>query len=166
MRILKLLSEEEFEVEGDLGIGDVVKTIKTAKTDKTADSLAIVISISHEESEISKYLGIEADRLGDFMPDLSAGSRVARCFILYCNKHPKPGEEVELADDSELRKVHLLTGEFSIPYLVSMMKKCRERLWIVRDYLERLARAIPEERDVIEILKAEVEYRMLREMEG
>ncbi|MBO8182270.1 MAG: hypothetical protein H0Z28_05685 [Archaeoglobus sp.] len=156
MKILRLLSDEEFEVEGDLRIGDVLKA---------ANTLAIVISISHDESEIGRYLGIETEKLVDFLPDLSEGRRVARCFILHCNEHPKPGEEVEIADDDELRGIHLASGEFSVPYLVSMMKKCRERLWVVRDYLERLANAIPEEKDVIGILKAEVEYRMLKDME-
>ena len=157
MRVTKLLSDEEFEVEGDLRIGDVVRA---------AESFGIVISIYHEEPEISKYLGIGAEKLEEFLPDLSPGGRVARCFILQCKNHPKPGEEVELADDNQLKEIHLSGGELSIPYLISLMKKCKDRLWIVRDYLERLAKAIPEERDVIEILKAEVEYRMLKDMEG
>jgi|Deesub1362A_J573_1020465.scaffolds.fasta_scaffold07305_3 hypothetical protein len=157
MRIVKLLSDEEFEVAGNLKIGDVVKAGK---------SVAMVISLHHEEPELSKYLGIEAERLGDFLPDISVGERIARCFILHCVEHPKPGEEVELVGEEELKRIHLSSGGFSIPYLISLMKKCRDRLWIVRNHLEKLTSIIPEERELIEILKAEIEYRMLRDMEG
>jgi hypothetical protein len=157
MRVIKLLSDEEFEVEGDLRVGDVIKA---------GGSFGIVTSIYHEEAELTKYLGIEAEKLGEFLPDLSGGERIARCFILQCEEHPKPGDEVKIVDDRELKKLHLSGGEFSIPYLISLIKKCRERLWIVRDHLERLAKTIPEEKSLIDILKAEVEYRMLRDMEG
>jgi hypothetical protein len=156
MKILRLLSDDEFEVEGELNVGDVIKT---------AESLAIVLSLYHEDSEISKYFGMEAGKIKEFMPDLAGGERIAKCFVLHCKNLPKPGEEVELADDKELRCIHLIDGEFSVPYLIALMKKCRDRLWVVRDYLNRLMRAIPEEKEVIEIIKAEVEYRMLKSME-
>ncbi len=156
MKILRLISDDELEVEGELKVGDVIKT---------AESLAIVLSLYHEDSEISKYLGVEAEKIREFMPDLTDGKRIARCFVLHCKNLPKPGEEVEVADDEELRRIHLIGGEFSVPYLIALMKKCKDRLWVVRDYLNRLMRAIPEERGVIEIIKAEVEYRMLKSME-
>ncbi|AGK60399.1 hypothetical protein Asulf_00370 [Archaeoglobus sulfaticallidus PM70-1] len=155
MKVIRILSQDEFEIDGDLKEGDVVRV---------GDCYAIVIKIYHEESELLRYLHNEGE-IRSYLPDINLGRRIARCLSIKKDFVPEIGADAEIVDDSELKKAHLVDGEFSMPYLVQMMRKCRDRMWIVRDYLERLMRAIPEERDVIEIIKSEVEYSMLRDVE-
>jgi hypothetical protein len=132
---------------------------------KTSGTFAIVVDIIHEEPEIVKYLNVDAEKVRKFMPDLALRGRIAKCISLVCKRPPEPGEDVELADFSDLREIHFSNGEFCMPYLTSLIRKCRDRLWIVKEYLNTLMDAIPEEREVIEIIRAEVEYGMLRGVE-
>jgi len=151
------MSHEEFEVEGELSVGDVIKA---------GEAFAIVLTHYHEESEFIRYAGqIEREKVEKFMPDLISGRRVARCMILRSDTAPRPGDEVRHVDDETLKKMHYMDGEFSMPYLIPLMKKCKDNLWVLRDYIKRLMEIVPEERDVLEIILAEIEYGMLRGVE-
>ncbi len=164
-RVVRVLNHCEFEAEvnEEVSVGDIVLC---------GDLMAIVASIHQEESEYVKYLGdVDRETISKFIPDIADDRRVARCIIL-CRTNleeprrtPKIGEELVPVDDDRLRRIHTANGEFRIPYLIPLMERCRKDLSLVRSLLIRLMNVIPEERELLEIILAEVEYSRMREMQ-
>jgi hypothetical protein len=91
--------------------------------------------------------------------------RIAKCITLFCDSPPSPGEDVSIANTEEIVLLHTKEGDFSMPYLSLLIKKCRDRLWVVKRHLERLESILPEQKEIIEIIKSEIEYEMLRGVE-
>ena len=164
-KVVRVLNHCEFEAEvnDEVSVGDIVTC---------GDLIAIVASIHQEESEYVKYLGdVDRETISKFIPDVADERRVARCIVL-CRKNleepksaPKIGEELRIVSDEELRKVHYSNGEFRIPYLIPLLDRCRKDLSLVRSLLLRLMDVVPEERELLEIILAEIEYSRMREMQ-
>jgi len=161
MRILKILNHDEFEVEGDLAVGDLICC---------NEILAIVTSIYQEESEYSEYIDrLETEDIKRFLPDLVEGKRVARCLAL-CNTNlgdvvslPEVGAKVDRIENENLRNLHLKDGGLKIPYLIKLLKT--SNIEVARRLVLRLMDLIPEERDLLEIILAEIEYNRMRGIE-
>ena len=163
-RVIRVIDHGEFEAEvEDVSVGDVVLC---------GDLIAIVASIHQEEPEYAKYLSdLDREEIKSFIPDVSEGRKIARCISL-CRidleepkSAPKIGEELRIVSDEELRKVHYSNGEFRIPYLIPLLDRCRKDLSLVRSLLLRLMDVVPEERELLEIILAEIEYSRMREMQ-
>ncbi len=163
-RVIRVISHSEFEVEvEEISIGDLILC---------GDILAIVSSIHQEEPEYAKYLGeLDREEIRKFMPDISEGKKVARCICLCridlndIRSTPKIGEEIEIVSDELLRRIHYSNGEFRIPYLISFIERCKKDVDLIRLLLNRLMNVIPEERDLIEIILAEIEYTRMKGVE-
>ncbi len=161
MKIVKILSHDEFEVEGDLAVGDVVNC---------KGIMAIVVSIHQEGSEYSDYMHrMETEDIKKFLPDLVEGRRIAKCLAL-CTTNlddaftlPEIGTEVEKIDKDNLRNIHLKNGELRIPYLVKLLK--RSNIDVARNLVLKLIEVIPEEKDLLEIILAEIEYKRMKGLE-
>ncbi len=163
-RVIRVISHSEFEAEvKDVSVGDLVLC---------GDILAIVASIHQEESEYAKYLGeMDREEIRRFMPDISEGRKVARCICL-CKVNleeprtgPKIGEILTPVNDEKLRRIHFQDGEFKIPYLIQLMERCKRDYSLVRSLILRLMDVIPEERELLEIILAEIEYNRMRGVE-
>ena len=163
-KVVRVLSHSEFEAEvEDVSVGDIVLC---------GDILAIVASIYQEEPEYAKYLGeLDKEEIKSFIPDVSEGKKIARCISL-CKINleepktaPKVGEKLKPVDDEFLRKVHYANGEFRIPYLIPLMEKCKRDIGLVRSLLMKLMEIVPEERDLLEIILAEIEYTRMKGVE-
>ena len=163
-RVVRVLSHSEFEAEvEDVSVGEIVLC---------GDILAIVASVYQEEPEYAKYLGeLDREDIRMFMPDISEGKKVARCISL-CKINldeprtaPKIGEEIKPVSDELLREIHYSNGEFKIPYLIPLIDRCRRDVSLVRSLLLRLMDVIPEERELLEIILAEIEYSRMRGVE-
>lgn len=163
-RVIRVISHSEFEAEvGDVSVGDIVLC---------GDILAIVASVYQEEPEYAKYLGeLDREEIRRFMPDISEGKKVARCIAL-CKMDlgeprtaPKIGDELKPVSDEMLRSIHYSNGEFRIPYLIPLMERCRRDISLIRSLLMRLMDVIPEERDLLEIILAEIEYNRMKGVE-
>jgi len=160
MKIVKIISQDEFEVEGEFVLGDLIRS---------EDVLAVVISIYQEASEYSDYLGrLEVAEIKEFLPDLVEGRRVAKCLAL-STVHledvftlPRVGAEVSVVSKEELRDIHLKDGKLKIPYLVKLL---RSNIDVARRLILKLIEAIPEEKDLLEIILAEIEYNRMRGVE-
>jgi hypothetical protein len=160
-RVVRVLSHSEFEAEIDTEVGEVVKA---------GDVIAIVISVYQEEIEYLKYLGeLEKEEILRFLPDVSEGKKVAKCISL-CRadleeprKAPKIGDVVEKIEDEALKQMHYTNGEFRAPYLVSLLGRCD--ISIVKSFILRLMDLVPEERELLEIILAEIEYNRMRSVE-
>jgi DNA-directed RNA polymerase subunit F len=161
-KVLKVLSHSEFEAGIDAEVGDIVKA---------GDIVAIVSSIHQEEPEYIKYLSeLEKEEIRRFLPDISEGKKIARCIAL-CKTNlsearhaPKIGEEVERVEDGFLRQIHYANGELRMPYLIFLLQRCRD-VGVTRSLILKLMDLIPEERDLLEIILAEIEYSRMRGVE-
>jgi DNA-directed RNA polymerase subunit F len=163
-KVVRVLSHSEFEAEvEDVSVGDIVLC---------GDILAIIASIYQEEPEYAKYLSeLDKEEIKSFIPDVSEEKKIARCISL-CKINleepktaPKVGEKLEAVDDEFLRNVHYANGEFRIPYLIPLMEKCKRDIGLVRSLLMRLMEIVPEERDLLEIILAEIEYTRMKGVE-
>ncbi len=163
-RVVRVLSHSEFEAEvEDVAVGDIVLC---------GNLLAIVASIHHEEPEYAKYLGeLDREEIKLYMPDVSEGRKIARCITL-CDvnlgepkRAPKIGEILKPVDDETLRRIHYSNGEFRMPYLIPLIDRCRRDLSLVRSLLLRMMEVVPEERELLEIILAEIEYSRMRGVE-
>ncbi len=161
-KVIRVLSHSEFEAEIDAEVGDIVKA---------GDIVAIITSIYQEEPDYVKYLNeLERDEIRRFLPDISEGKKIARCIPL-CRTDlqeprstPKIGDTVEKIDDNFLRQIHYANGEFRVPYLISLLNRCND-VGIVRSLVLRLMDLIPEEKDLLEIILAEIEYNRMKGVE-
>lgn len=161
MKVLKVLNHDEFEVEGNLAVGDLICC---------NEILAIITSIYQEESEHSEYIDrLETEDIKRFLPDLVEGKRIARCLAL-CNTNlddiinlPEVGAKVDRVDDKDLRDLHLKNGELKIPYLIKLLKT--SNIDVARRLVLKLMDLIPEERDLLEIILAEIEYNRMKGVE-
>jgi len=163
-RVIKVISHSEFEAEvEDVSVGDIVMC---------GNILAIVASIHQEEPEYAKYLGeLDREEIKSFIPDVAEGKKIARCISL-CTLNleeprtaPRIGEVLKRVDDETLRNVHYSNGEFNIPYLIPLIDKCRRDPSLVRSLLLKLMEIIPEEKELLEIILAEIEYSRMRGVE-
>lgn len=163
-KVIRVLSHSEFEAEvEDVSVGDIVLC---------GDILAIVASVYQEEPEYAKYLGeLDREEIRRFMPDISEGKKVARCISL-CRINldeprtaPKIGDTLKPVSDEMLRNIHYSNGEFRIPYLIPLIERCKKDISLVRSLLMRLMEIIPEERDLLEIILAEIEYNRMKGVE-
>ncbi|AEA46705.1 hypothetical protein [Archaeoglobus veneficus] len=161
-RVVRVLSHAEFEAELDAEAGDVVRA---------GDIIAVVTSIHQEEPDYVKYLSdLEKEEIKKFLPDVAEGKKIAKCVVLCradlseARKSPKIGENVEKVDDIFLRELHFSSGEFRIPYLIPLLQKCKD-VSIARSLLYRLMELIPEEKELLKIILAEIEYSMMRGVE-
>jgi len=161
-KVVRVINHSEFEAEMDAEVGDVVKA---------GDIVAIVASIYQEEPDYVKYLNeLEKEEIRMFMPDISEGKKIAKCISL-CRMDlqeprntPKIGDIVEKVDDNFLRQMHYVNGEIRIPYLIPLLNKCND-VGIVRSLVLRLMDLIPEEKELLEIILAEIEYSRMRGVE-
>ena len=161
-RVLRVLSHSEFEAELDADAGDIVKV---------GDIIAIVTSIHQEEPEYVKYLSdLEREEIRKFLPDVAEGKKIAKCVVLCredlseARKSPRIGEDVVKVNDTFLRELHFANGEFRIPYLIPLLQKCKD-ISIARSLLSRLMELIPEEKELLDIIMAEIEYSMMKNVE-
>lgn len=161
MKVLKILSHDEFEVEGNLAVGDVICC---------GEILAIVTSIYQEESEYSDYMDrMDVEEIKKFLPDLIEGKRIARCLALCTTSFddvinlPEVGSRINKLGSEELREMHLKNGELKIPYLIKLLKT--SNIDVAKRLVLKLINLIPEERDLLEIILAEIEYNRMRGIE-
>jgi len=161
-KVVRVLSHSEFEAEVEVEAGDVVRV---------GDLVAIVVSVYQEEPEYVKYLSnLEKEEMEMFMPDITEAKKIARCVVLCrddlseTTKSPRIGDRVVRVDDIFLRNLHFSGGEFRIPYLISLLNKCKDTS-IARTLLSRLIEVIPEERELMSIILAEIEYSMMKGIE-
>ncbi len=161
-RVVRVISHNEFEAEMEVEAGDVVRV---------GELIAVVTSIYQEEPEYIKYLGnLEKEEMRTFLPDITEGKKIARCVVVCMNdlseakKSPRIGDEVVKVDDVFLRNLHFSGDEFRIPYLIPLLQKCKD-VSIARILLSRLMEVIPEEKELISVILAEIEYSIMRGVE-
>lgn len=160
MRVVRVNSRREFEVEGEVEIGTFVRV---------RNLVAVSAEVFQQEDEISKYLSKgDVERLKEFLPDLGEPKFVTR-FIVLMDVNSKPprtmpriGDEVAVMDGGEISHVHTAGGELSIPYLPYLIRRDRE---LAKAVVERLLELLPDHRDVLDIVLAEIEYSLLREVD-
>ena len=160
MRVLRVNSLREFEVDGEIEIGSFI----------SADNIiGISASIYQEEEEITKYLSKQdLETIKSFMPDLSEPKFVTRCYALMNSNFENPkslpriGSEVKLLDDEEIRELHIKDNELYIPYLPFLIKRDIE---LSKSVILKLINLFPEHRDLLEIIFAEIEFRLMEEVD-
>ncbi|AKG91698.1 hypothetical protein GAH_00977 [Geoglobus ahangari] len=160
MRVVRVNSRREFEVDGEVEIGTFVRV---------GDLVAVSAEVFQQEDEISKYLSKgDVERIRAFLPDLAEPNVFTRFVVLMDSRSraprtmPKVGDEVEIMDDAGVIEAHTSSGELSVPYLPYLMRRDRE---LARIVVERLSSLLPEYRDVLDIVLAEIEYSLLREVD-
>ncbi len=160
MKILRIIAPREFEIEGDLKIGDFVEC---------GNIIGIISHVYQEEPEIVKYIGgLDKEEIGRFLPDLSEAKTLSRCYSL-CTKDlteplnsPRIGERVRILNDDEIRRLHMRKDGIAIPYLPFLISK---NVDLAKRVVKRLISLFPEEKDVLEIILLEIEYNKLRRVE-
>jgi hypothetical protein len=111
---------------------------------------------------------LEKEEVKKFLPDVFKARRIAKCLLLCTEnledvtKIPKVGDKVEKVEDEELRQIHY-NGEFKIPYLIPLLEKVE--IPIIRALILKIMEIIPEEKDLLEIILAEIEYSRMRGVE-
>ncbi len=160
MKVLRANSLREFEVDGEIEIGSFVLA---------DDIIGVSATIYQQEEEITKYLSKEdLNTLRSFLPDLSEPKFVTKCYALMNSKLenpkslPKIGSDVRLLNDEEIKKIHLKNGELYIPYLPFLIKRDIE---ISRTVVLKLMNIFPEYKDLLEIIFAEIEFRIMEEVD-
>jgi hypothetical protein len=160
MKVLRVLSHNEFEVEIDSSVGDIVKI---------GNIIAIVTSIHQEEPDYVRYMGeLEKEEIKKYLPDIFKARRVVRCLSLCTSdlkdvrQAPKIGDKVEKVGDEEIRQIHY-DGELRIPYLIPVLQKTD--ISTVKALILKLIELIPEESDLLEIILSEIEYSRMRGVE-
>ncbi|HIP58658.1 MAG TPA: hypothetical protein EYH00_05085 [Archaeoglobus profundus] len=163
-KVIRVLNYSEFEAEvEEVSVGDIVIC---------GDILAMIVSIYQEEPEYTKYLGeLDREELRSFIPDISEGKKIARCLSL-CKINleeprtaPRIGDELKIVDDKFLREIHYANGELKIPYLITLLEKCKKDLNLIRSLLMRLMKIIPEEKELLEIILEGIEYTRMKGVE-
>ncbi|RLI74592.1 hypothetical protein DRO97_05645, partial [Archaeoglobales archaeon] len=76
---------------------------------------------------------------------------------------PEVGAKVDRIENENLRNLHLKDGGLKIPYLIKLLKT--SNIEVARRLVLRLMDLIPEERDLLEIILAEIEYNRMRGIE-
>ncbi len=160
MKVIRVNSRREFEVEGEVEIGTFVRV---------GNLVAVSAEIFQQEDEISKYLSKgDVERLRSFLPDLGEPEFVTK-FIVLMDTSSKPprmmpriGDDVAVMSNEEIARVHTAGGELSVPYLPYLIRRDRE---LAKSVVEKLAALLPDYRDVLDIVLAEIEYSLLREVD-
>ena len=160
MKVIKVNSLREFEVDGEISVGSFVLT---------DNIIGVSTTIYHQEEELTKYLSKgDMDMLRSFLPDISEPKYITRCYALMDTKLenpknlPKIGSDVEILDDDSIKKIHIKNGELYIPYLPFLIKKDID---VSRRVVTKLIELFPEYRDVLEIILAEIEFRLIEEVD-
>ncbi len=160
MKVVRVNSRREFEVEGEVEIGTFVRV---------GNLIAVSAEVFQQEDEISKYLSKgDVEKLRAFLPDLGEPKFVTRFLVLMdVNSRPprtmpRIGDEVVVMDWEEVAEVHTPDGELSIPYLPYLIRKDRD---LARFVVEQLLEMLPEHRELLDIVLAEIEYSLLREVD-
>ncbi|ADC65739.1 hypothetical protein Ferp_1590 [Ferroglobus placidus DSM 10642] len=153
MRVVRVLNSREFEVDGELSIGEFVKVGK---------ELAVVVEVYCEDPEIVKYMSkFDLDEIKEFLPDLAEPKNYARCFLL-SEGRVSIGEKVELAEDEEIKKVHWKDDDLYMPYIPELVSKYPK---VAIDVIKKLESLFPEEKDVLRIIKAGLEFSRIRRVD-
>jgi len=160
MKVVRVDSKKWFEAEGELSIGEFVKA---------GDVIAISAEVHQEEEEIVKYLSKgDVERIKAFLPDLGEPKFKTKFIILMDvegkepRNLPKIGDDVEIMDEREIAEVHFREGELSVPYLPYLMRKDRN---LARIAVMKLMDLFPEYREIFDVILAEIEYSLLKEVD-
>jgi|Deesub1362B_J571_1020462.scaffolds.fasta_scaffold00047_114 hypothetical protein len=165
MKVVAVKGFREFDVEGELQIGDFIRC---------GDLIGLVKGLRIEEPEFVSYLSkYDVDEIKRFMPDVVEVKKIAECITL-CDlklsdpvRTPEIGDDVVVLSDDEIRSLHMQSGQsgngFSIPYLLQLVD--RADISVIKRLLERLMRIIPEEKELLDILMCEVEYAIMKKMQ-
>ncbi len=153
MRVVRVLNSKEFEVEGELNIGEFVKV---------GDEIAVVVEVYCEDPEIVKYMSrFDIEEVKEFLPDLAEPKNYAKCFLL-SEGRVSVGEKVEIAEDERIREVHWKNGDLYMPYIPELVAKYPK---VAIDVIKKLESLFPEERDVLRIIKAGLEFSRIRRVD-
>ena len=153
MRVVRVLNSKEFEVEGELNIGEFVKV---------GDEIAVVVEVYCEDPEIVKYMSrFDIEEVKEFLPDLAEPKNYAKCFLL-SEGRVSVGEKVEMAEDERIREVHWKNGDLYMPYIPELVAKYPK---VAIDVIKKLESLFPEERDVLRIIKAGLEFSRIRRVD-
>ena len=153
MRVVRVLNSKEFEVEGELNIGEFVKV---------GDEIAVVVEVYCEDPEIVKYMSrFDIEEVKEFLPDLAEPKNYAKCFLL-SDGRVSVGEKVEMAEDERIREVHWKNGDLYMPYIPELVAKYPK---VAIDVIKKLESLFPEERDVLRIIKAGLEFSRIRRVD-
>lgn len=153
MRVVRVLNSKEFEVEGELNIGEFVKV---------GDEIAVVVEVYCEDPEIVKYMSrFDIEEVKEFLPDLAEPKNYAKCFLL-SEGRVSVGEKVEMAEDERIREVHWKNGDLYMPYIPELVAKYPK---VAIDVIKKLENLFPEERDVLRIIKAGLEFSRIRRVD-
>ncbi len=153
MRVVRVLNSKEFEVEGELNIGEFVKV---------GDEIAVVVEVYCEDPEIVKYMSrFDIEEVKEFLPDLAEPKNYAKCFLL-SEGRVSVGEKVEMAEDERIREVHWKNGDLYMPYIPELVAKYPK---VAIDVIKKLESLFPGERDVLRIIKAGLEFSRIRRVD-
>ncbi len=153
MRVVRVLNSKEFEVEGELNIGEFVKV---------GNEIAVVVEVYCEDPEIVKYMSrFDIEEVKEFLPDLAEPKNYAKCFLL-SDGRVSVGEKVEMAEDERIREVHWKNGDLYMPYIPELVAKYPK---VAIDVIKKLENLFPEERDVLRIIKAGLEFSRIRRVD-
>ncbi len=153
MRVVRVLNSREFEVEGELNAGEFVKI---------GNRLAVVVEVYCEDPEILKYIGrFELDEIKEYLPDLAEPKNYARCFLI-TDGRVGIGEIVEKAGDEFIKRVHWKENDLYMPYMPELVSKYPK---VAIDVIKKLEDLFPEERDVLKIIKAGLEFSRIRRVD-
>ncbi|WP_290902506.1 hypothetical protein [Ferroglobus sp.] len=153
MRVVRVLNSKEFEVEGELNIGEFVRV---------GNEIAVVVEVYCEDPEIVKYMSrFDIEEVKEFLPDLAEPKNYAKCFLL-SEGRVSVGEKVEIAEDERIREVHWKNGDLYMPYIPELVAKYPK---VAIDVIKKLESLFPEERDVLRIIKAGLEFSRIRRVD-
>lgn len=164
MKVVAVKGLREFDVddsEGKLEIGDFIRC---------GNIIGLVKGLRIDEPEFVSYLSkYDVEEIRKFMPDVVEMKKIAECIALCDTKLSEPvrtpeiGADVEVLSDEEVRDLHMQENGFSVPYLLQLVD--RAEITVIKRLLERLARLIPEEKELLDILMCEVEYAIMKKMQ-
>ena len=160
MKVVRVNSPREFEVEGEISVGSFVLT---------DNIVGVSATIYHQEEELTKYLSKgDLDVLRSFLPDISEPKYVTKCYALMDTNLeepknlPKIGSEVKVLDNDSIKKIHIKNGELYVPYLPFLIKRDID---VSRRVVTKLMELFPEYQNILEIILAEIEFRLIEEVD-
>ena len=153
MRVVRVLNSREFEIEGEVRVGEFVRV---------GNDLAVVVEVYCEDPEILKYIGkFDLEEIKDFLPDLAEPKNYARCFLI-SDGRVGIGVSVEKASDEFVKKVHWKDGDLYMPYIPELVSKYPK---VAIEVIKKLEELFPNEKDVLRIIKAGLEFSRIRRVD-